>query len=233
MRSTCSTLILLPYSKRELNTRDWELEMNRPLKNPVVGELVMENKGMPVGTTQGIHTWRKLSISYGGSTKSYCKKSVNAALLNRQALVMTQQQEEEKGSPTEGRESINPSYPATPLRSPLKPRRSTKIVRRPETLAIFQKDLNFAEQEIHRAASAPQGFPESKWKHIFKGEAVNLDVIFSNLHHIAPPKENVGCIRRTEISLGKADPARKVQMSGDWTVAWHATSKVTVFAFPH
>jgi len=41
----------------------------------------------------------------------------------------------------------------------------------------------------------------------FKGEAVNLDIIFSNLHHIAPPKENVGHIGGTEISLGKTDPA--------------------------
>jgi hypothetical protein len=102
-----------------------------------------------------------------------------------------------------------------------------------ETLAVFQKDLNFAEREIRRAASAPQGFPESEWKRIFKGEALNLDVIFSNLHHIAPPKENVGRIGRTEISLGKADPARKVQTSGDWTVAWHAATKATTFAFPH
>jgi hypothetical protein len=102
-----------------------------------------------------------------------------------------------------------------------------------ETLAIFQKDYSFAEREIRRASTAPQGFPESEWKRIFKGEAINLDVIFSNLHHIAPPKENVGRIGGTEISLGKADPARKVQTSGDWTVAWHAASKAIVFAFPH
>ncbi|KAF8218694.1 hypothetical protein L208DRAFT_1348443, partial [Tricholoma matsutake] len=102
-----------------------------------------------------------------------------------------------------------------------------------ETLAIFQKDLNFAEQEIHRAASAPQGFPESEWKRIFKGEAINLDIIFSNLHYIAPPKENVGRIGGTEVSLGKTDPARKVQTSGDWNVAWHATTKAIIFAFPH
>ena len=62
---------------------------------------------------------------------------------------------------------------------------------------------------------------------------VNLDIIFSNLHHIAPPKGNVGHISGTEISLGKADPARKVQTSGDWTVAWHAATKAVMFAFPH
>jgi hypothetical protein len=82
-------------------------------------------------------------------------------------------------------------------------------------------------------STAPQGFPESEWKRIFKGEAISLDIIFSNLHHIAPPKENVGRISGTEIALGKTDPARKVQTSGDWTVSWHAASKAVVFAFPH
>jgi len=102
-----------------------------------------------------------------------------------------------------------------------------------ETLSTIQRDLRFAEQEIRRATSTPQTIPESKWKHIFKGEAINLDVIFSSLHHLAPPKENVGCIGTTEISLGKSDPARKVQTSGDWTVAWHAASKATTYVFPH
>jgi len=81
--------------------------------------------------------------------------------------------------------------------------------------------------------SAPQGFPDSEWRHIFKGESINLDVVFSNLHHIAPPKENVGHIRGMEISLGRADLAQKVQVSGDWNVTWHATTKATTFAFPH
>jgi len=102
-----------------------------------------------------------------------------------------------------------------------------------ETLAIFQKDLSFAEREICQAATAPQGFPDSEWKQVSKGEAINLNVIFSNLHHIAPPKENVGCISGTEIFLEKADPAWKVQTSGNWTVAWHAATKAVMFVFPH
>ena len=57
--------------------------------------------------------------------------------------------------------------------------------------------------------------------------------MFSNLHHVAPPKENVGRIGRTEVSLGSSDPARKVQTSGDWTAAWNATVKATAYAFPH
>ena len=88
-----------------------------------------------------------------------------------------------------------------------------------DMLQISQKDLMFAECKVLCSTSAPQGFPESEWRHIFKGESINLNIVFSNLHHIAPAQENVGCIRRTEISLGKTDPARKVQMSGDWMAA--------------
>lgn len=102
-----------------------------------------------------------------------------------------------------------------------------------EILRISQRAIAFAERDIRCSTTAPQGFPESEWRHIFRGEAVNLDIIFSNLHHIAPPKENVGRIGRTEISLGSTDPARKVQTSGDWTAAWNATVKATAYAFPH
>jgi len=102
-----------------------------------------------------------------------------------------------------------------------------------ETLSTIQKDLRFAKHEIRRATSTPQTIPESEWKHIFKGEAINLDTIFSSLHHLAPPKENVGHVSTTEISLGKSDLAWKVQMSGDWTVTWHAASKATAYVFPH
>ena len=102
-----------------------------------------------------------------------------------------------------------------------------------ETLRVFQWDITFAEWDIWCSATAPQGFPEPEWWHIFHGEAVNLDIVFSNLHHVAPPKENVGCIGRTEVFLGSSDPVRKVQTSGDWTAAWNATVKATAYAFPH
>ena len=102
-----------------------------------------------------------------------------------------------------------------------------------EILKIFQRDITFAERDIRRSTTAPQGFPDTEWRHIFRGEAVNLDIVLSNLHQVAPPKENVGRIGRTEISLGSTDPAQKVQTSGDWTAAWNATIKAMVYAFPH
>lgn len=87
-------------------------------------------------------------------------------------------------------------------------------------------------RNLSSSFSAPR-FPRIRMEAYFKGESVNLDVVFSSLHHIAPPKENVGRIGGMEISLGKSDLARKVQMSSDWNIAWHTYTKVIVFVFPH
>jgi hypothetical protein len=86
---------------------------------------------------------------------------------------------------------------------------------------------------ISVAHTAPRGFPPSEWENIAKGKSVNLDVILSSLHHIAPIKENVGHVGSTEISLGRTEPTRRVQTSGEWTSAWNSAIKATTFIFPH
>jgi hypothetical protein len=69
----------------------------------------------------------------------------------------------------------------------LKPKKLTKIVRRPEKpLPFFRKTSTlpsekFVEQHLPLKDSQRNG-------DIFKGEAINLDVVFSNLDHITPPK---------------------------------------------
>jgi hypothetical protein len=102
-----------------------------------------------------------------------------------------------------------------------------------DILDTYSKDYAFARKCIHLAKTAPRGFPANEWEHIIKGEPVDLDTVFSSLHHIAPIKENVGRVRRTEISLGNTEPARKVKTNGDWTSAWNATVKAIAFTFPH
>jgi hypothetical protein len=37
----------------------------------------------------------------------------------------------------------------------------------------------------------------------------------------------------TKISLGHSEPVRHVQTSSEWTLAWNATIKATLFIFPH
>jgi hypothetical protein len=43
----------------------------------------------------------------------------------------------------------------------------------------------------------------------------------------------IGRVGHTEISLGRSEPAKKVQTSGEWTSAWNATIKAVKFAFPN
>ena len=100
-------------------------------------------------------------------------------------------------------------------------------------LQLFARDYKVVKQWIQTSQTAPLGFPSSEWDNIIKGQAVNLDAMFSSLHHISAPKENVGHVGSTEISLGRSEPAKKVQTSGEWTSAWNATIKATKFAFPH
>ena len=100
-------------------------------------------------------------------------------------------------------------------------------------LQLFAHDYKVVRQWIQTSRTAPLGFPTSEWDNIIKGQAVNLDAVFSSLHHISAPKENLGRVGSTEISLGRSEPAKKVQTSGEWTSAWNATIKAIKFAFPH
>ena len=100
-------------------------------------------------------------------------------------------------------------------------------------LALYARDFKAIKQWIQNSRTAPLGFPSSEWDNIVRGQAVNLDAVLSSLHHISAPKENVGCVGSTEISLGRSEPSKKVQTSGEWTSAWNATIKAIKFAFPH
>ena len=100
-------------------------------------------------------------------------------------------------------------------------------------LALFARDFKIVKQWIQNSRTAPLGFPSSEWDNIIRGQAVNLDTVLSSLHHISAPKENVGRVGSTEISLGRSEPSKKVQTSGEWTSAWNAAIKAIKFAFPH
>jgi len=69
-------------------------------------------------------------------------------------------------------------------------------------LQLFARDFKVVRQWIQTSQTAPLRFPTSEWDNIIKGQAVNLDAVFSSLHHISAPKENLGRMGSTEISLG-------------------------------
>ena len=71
------------------------------------------------------------------------------------------------------------------------------------------------------------------WDSLIKGESVDLDTVFSSLHHIHSIDEGVGRVGTTEIQFGRPKPAAKVETSGQWTSAYNLVVKATAFLFPH
>ncbi|PPQ85183.1 hypothetical protein CVT25_004190 [Psilocybe cyanescens] len=100
-------------------------------------------------------------------------------------------------------------------------------------LDLLQKDSATVKRWIRGAISAPAEFPSSEWDALIKGEAVDLDTVFSALHFLNYPEENVGRIGPTEIHFGRPKPAKRIESSGQWTAAWNLTVKATSFLFPH
>ena len=102
-----------------------------------------------------------------------------------------------------------------------------------DILELFQRDPVAVKRWVRCAASAPAGFPSSEWDSLIKGESVDLDTVFSSLHHIRSVDENIGRVGATEIQFGRPKPAAKVETSGQWTSAFNLVIKATAFLFPH
>jgi hypothetical protein len=100
-------------------------------------------------------------------------------------------------------------------------------------LGLLGNDVGAVKRWIQQSSAAPTGFPSSEWENIIRGNAVDLDKVFSSLHLVAPTKEKLGRVGSTTISLGDTEPARRIQTSGDWFAAWREATKATAFVFPH
>jgi hypothetical protein len=100
-------------------------------------------------------------------------------------------------------------------------------------LDIMQRDPVTVKRWIRCASSAPAGFPSTEWDALIKGESINIDTVFSSLHHVHCIDESVGRVGTTEIQFGRPKPAAKVETSGQWTAAFNLIIKATAFIFPH
>jgi hypothetical protein len=76
-------------------------------------------------------------------------------------------------------------------------------------------------------------FPDSEWKNIVAGRAVNLDAVLSGQLSTTQDEPKVEKFGDIEISYGAVEPTKVVKNGGDWTIAWNRTVRATVFAFPH
>jgi hypothetical protein len=76
-------------------------------------------------------------------------------------------------------------------------------------------------------------FPDSEWKNVISGRAVNLDAVLSGQLSTTQDDPKVEKFGDLEISFGAVEPTKVVKNGGDWTIAWNKTVRATMFAFPH
>jgi hypothetical protein len=100
-------------------------------------------------------------------------------------------------------------------------------------LRAYNQDISKAKFFIKVTPDSPSGIPSSQWECILKGEAVDLNQIFTSLHHVVPEEERTSRLGDTEISFGVAEARKRVLTASDWSTAWRRASKAISFAFPH
>ena len=100
-------------------------------------------------------------------------------------------------------------------------------------LRAYNRDVSKAKFLIKIAHNSPSGIPSSQWERILKGDAVDLNQIFTSLHHIVPDEERTGRLGEAEISFGVSEPKKRVSTASEWSAAWRKASKAIAFAFPH
>jgi hypothetical protein len=76
-------------------------------------------------------------------------------------------------------------------------------------------------------------FPDSEWKNVIAGRAINLDAVLSGQLSTTQDEPKIEKFGDFEISYGAVEPTKVVKNGGDWTIAWNRAVRATVFAFPH
>ena len=100
-------------------------------------------------------------------------------------------------------------------------------------LWAYNWDVSKAKFFVKIAPNTPSGIPSSQWEQILKGEVVDLDQIFTSLHHVFSDEERTGCLGDMEITFGVSEPKKRISTTAEWSSAWIKASKAISFAFPH
>jgi hypothetical protein len=141
-----------------------------------------------------------------------------------------QQSDEE---PTSKRTKVNES--AYAWVSGRKNKRITLSASLSKTLKLidtYTADPKAAKRSLVNEPDCPE-FPDSEWKNIISGRAVNLDAVLSGQLSTTNDEVKIEKFGDFEVSFGAVEPTKIVKNGGDWTIAWNRTVRATVFAFPH
>jgi hypothetical protein len=101
-----------------------------------------------------------------------------------------------------------------------------------DLIANFTLDVKLAKAHLLNSGTAPE-FPDSEWKSVLSGLAVNLDAVFSGRYSTEHDSKITHEIGDFTISTREATTSKSVKSAGDWFIAWNQTATTTVFAFPH
>ena len=102
-----------------------------------------------------------------------------------------------------------------------------------QLLQAYNQDISKFKFFIKITSNSPTGIPSSQWECIFRGDAVNLNQIFTSLHHVIPDKERTGCLGDMEIVFGVSESKKQVTTTLEWLSAWRRALRAIGFTFPH
>jgi hypothetical protein len=101
-----------------------------------------------------------------------------------------------------------------------------------DLIANYTLDVKLAKAHLLNSGVAPE-FPDTEWKSILLGLAVNLDAVFSGRYSTEHDPKITHDIGDFTISTREATISKAVKSAGDWFIAWNQATAATVFAFPH
>lgn len=101
-----------------------------------------------------------------------------------------------------------------------------------ELIEAYTIDPKSTKRSLVNEPDCPE-FPDSEWKNVITGRAVNLDAVLSGQLSTTQDEPKVEKFGDLEITFGAVEPTKVVKNGGDWSIAWNRTVRATVFAFPH
>ena len=99
-------------------------------------------------------------------------------------------------------------------------------------IEAYTVDPKATKRSLINEPDCPE-FPDSEWKNVITGRAVNLNAVLSGQLSTTQDNPKVEKFGDLEISFGAVEPTKIVKNGGDWSIAWNRTVRATLFAFPH
>ena len=97
-------------------------------------------------------------------------------------------------------------------------------------IEVYTVDPKATKRSLVNEPDCPE-FPDSEWKNIIAGRAVNLDAVLSGQLSTTHDDPKVKKFGELEITFGAVEPTKLVKNGGDWTIAWNRTVRATVYGF--